>query len=90
MPEKRECTFCGEPIEPGTGTLHIKNSGQIFHFCSNKCRANMMELGRKARETKWTRRHAQEKAITTYRKKDEEESGEEEKSGKKKMLKKKE
>lgn len=89
MPEKRECTFCGEPIEPGTGTLHIKNNGQTFHFCSSKCRTNMMDLARKARETRWTRRHAQEKAITTYRKKDEEKTSEKEESGgKKKMIKK--
>ncbi len=82
MPESRECTFCGNPIEPGTGTLNIKNSGQVFHFCNSKCKKNMMELGRKARETRWTKRHAQDKAIRTYTK------GEDEEEGKKKILKK--
>ncbi|MFP3871288.1 MAG: 50S ribosomal protein L24e [Candidatus Natronoplasma sp.] len=85
MPEKRECTFCGNPIEPGTGTLHIRNNGHIYHFCNSKCKRNMLELDRTARETRWTKRHAQEKAIKTYRKKDKEE----EESGKKKILRKK-
>ncbi|MEF8874598.1 MAG: 50S ribosomal protein L24e [Candidatus Thermoplasmatota archaeon] len=85
MPEKRECTFCGNPIEPGTGTLHIMNNGQVFHFCNSKCKRNMLDMDRKARETRWTKRHAQEKAVKTYRKKDEKE----EEEGGKKILKKK-
>lgn len=86
MVEKRNCTFCGNPIEPGTGKVHIKNDGQSFYFCSNKCKKNLLKLGRKERETKWTQKHAQEKAIKTYKKKDKEED----KKGKKKIIKKKE
>jgi len=88
MPERRECTFCGEPIEPGTGKQHIKNTGRVFHFCSNKCRKNHLKLERTPRETKWTRRYAQDKAIETYRKKGTEEN-EDEKKEKKKIKRKK-
>ncbi len=78
MPERRECSFCGDPVEPGTGKQFIKNTGRVYHFCSNKCKKNMMELGRKARNTRWTQRHAQEKAIETYSKGESEEEEEEE------------
>ncbi len=88
MPERRECTFCGEPIEPGTGKQHIKNTGRVFHFCSNKCRKNLLQLDRTARETKWTRRYAQDKAIETYRKKGDEQEEQEEEQEKKKIKKK--
>jgi len=84
MPERRECTFCGEPIEPGTGKQHIKNTGRVFHFCSNKCRKNLLELERTPRETKWTKRYAQNKAIETYRKKGTEEEKKESKKIKRK------
>ncbi len=70
MVEAKECTFCGNKIEPGTGKLFIKTDGQTFNFCNNKCEKNMLKLGRKERETKWTRKHAQEKAVKTYRKKE--------------------
>ncbi len=70
MPERRECSFCGDPIEPGTGKQHIMNTGKVFHFCSNKCKKNLLNLGRKAVETRWTKRYSQEKAIETYKKTD--------------------
>ncbi len=85
MPERRECTFCGEPIEPGTGKQHIKNTGRVFHFCSNKCRKNLLNLERTPRETKWTRRYAQDKAIETYRKKESKTEEESKEEGKKKI-----
>ena len=71
MPESRPCSFCGEVIEPGTGTMYVKTDGKIFHFCSNKCEKNMIKLKRKDRETRWTMKFAQEKALVTHRKKDE-------------------
>lgn len=74
MVEAKECSFCGNKIEPGTGKLFIKTDGQTFNFCNSKCEKNMVDLGRKERETKWTRKHAQEKAVKTYHKKDEKES----------------
>ncbi len=36
------------------GTMLIKNDGSIFYFCSNKCKKNMLKLGRDARKFKWT------------------------------------
>ncbi len=73
MVEAKECTFCGKKIEPGTGKLYIRTDGQKFNFCNSKCEKNIIEHGRKDRETKWTRKHAQEKAVKTYHKKEKEE-----------------
>ncbi len=87
MPKNRQCSFCGNPIEPGTGKVYIKNNGQVLNFCTNKCKKNLLKLGKKARETEWTQKHAQEKAIRTYTKK--ETKGDEEGEEKKKILKKK-
>lgn len=91
MVEAKECSFCGEKIEPGSGKMLIKNDGQIFDFCSSKCEKNMIKLGRKERETRWTQKHAQEKALQTYHKKETEKSSEKKKKKKlkKKKLKKK-
>ena len=69
MVEAKNCTFCGNKIEPGTGKDYITNDGRVFHFCSSKCEKNMLKLGRKDRETEWTKKHAQEKAIKTYEEK---------------------
>ncbi len=49
------CTFCGKTIEFGTGKIFIKKEGKKIDFCSNKCEKNMIKLGRKAREHKWTK-----------------------------------
>lgn len=54
MVEKRNCSFCGEDIEPGTGKMYIKKDGTIFYFCSGKCQKNSLKLKRTPRETKWT------------------------------------
>lgn len=55
MVEHRVCSFCGEPVEPGTGTLYIKKDGTQYTFCSSKCRHNLLKLGRQPRYFKWTR-----------------------------------
>ncbi len=73
MVETKECSFCGNKIEPGTGKMYIKNDGQVLTFCGSKCEKNMMELDRKARETRWTQKHMQEKALRTYTKEGDEE-----------------
>lgn len=49
-----KCDFCGEEIERGTGMMFVKDDGKIYHFCSSKCENNMLKLGRKPRQTKWT------------------------------------
>ena len=56
-----KCTFCGENIERGTGKIYVKKDGKILNFCSNKCEKNMIKLGRKFLETKWSRKFKREK-----------------------------
>lgn len=55
MVEKRDCSFCGEAIEPGTGLLYIKRDGTRYQFCKAKCRRNLLHLGRVPRTVKWTK-----------------------------------
>ncbi len=54
MPVRRSCSFCGNEIDPGTGKMFIKKDGTIFLFCSSKCQANLLKLGRVPRRTPWT------------------------------------
>ena len=53
MPRVRECDYCGDDIEPGTGTMLVRTSGRTIHFCSSKCENNA-DLGREARNLEWT------------------------------------
>jgi len=53
------CTFCGNNFE-NKGKMFVKKSGKILYFCSSKCDKNLT-LGRKARDTKWTKIHHDEK-----------------------------
>lgn len=48
------CTFCGNRIEKGTGKTFVFKTGKIAYYCSMKCEKNMLKLGRKARDLKWT------------------------------------
>ena len=52
---KRQCSFCAEEIEPGTGSMFIKRDGSVFHFCSSSCRKQQLDLGRVGHRLKWTR-----------------------------------
>ena len=61
MVTRRNCTFCGLEIEPGTGKMYIKKDGITFHFCSSKCQKNMIKLKRVPRRTEWTERFIKEK-----------------------------
>ncbi len=88
MVETRQCSFCGQEIEYGTGKMYVKTDGQVFYFCSGKCKKNMIKLGRKDRETKWTKKYAQEKALTTYHKTKKEKKSPKDKKVKKKKAKK--
>jgi large subunit ribosomal protein L24e len=54
MPLSLFCTFCGKPIEPGTGLMYVRNDNQRFYFCSRKCEKNQLVLRRRARKLKWT------------------------------------
>ncbi len=69
MVEKRNCSFCGDPIEPGTGKMYIKKDGTVYSFCSNKCKKNRIDLGRVPRRTRWTVRYSELKASTLQREK---------------------
>ncbi len=53
MPVLRNCSFCGSKMEPGSGTLYVRNDGTMSWFCSKKCRKNALELGRNPRRMKW-------------------------------------
>jgi len=53
MPEERTCDYSGEEIEPGTGTMYVKNDGTILHFRDSKAEKNYF-LGREARDLEWT------------------------------------
>jgi large subunit ribosomal protein L24e len=54
MVKKYTCSFCGTDIEPGTGSIYVKNDGSLFYLCSSKCRRNQTQLKRTARRLKWT------------------------------------
>lgn len=54
MPLRVVCSFCGNPVEPGTGLMFVSNDNQRFYFCSRKCERSLVRLGRKARKLKWT------------------------------------
>ena len=53
MPRTRECDYCGDDIEPGTGTLLVLNDGSTVDYCSSKCEKNA-DLGREPRDVEWT------------------------------------
>lgn len=57
MPVIRKCSFCGKPIEPGTGRMYVKNDGTILWFCSSKCRKSMIILKRDPRKLAWTEKY---------------------------------
>ncbi|MEA3191250.1 MAG: large subunit ribosomal protein L24e [Thermoplasmata archaeon] len=55
------CSFCGKPVEAGTGKMYIKRDATVFHFCSSKCQRNQVELGRVNRHVGWTKAYAEHK-----------------------------
>ena len=55
MPKVYECSFCGRPIPPGTGSIYVRRDGKILRFCSRRCRVSMIELKMDPRKLKWTR-----------------------------------
>jgi len=66
--ESRICSFCGEPIEPGTGSMYVKKDGTTYNFCKNKCKKNLVELKRVPRTTRWTQAYAKETGRGRYTK----------------------
>ncbi len=62
MVAKRQCSFCAQEIEPGTGTMFVKRDGTVYQFCSSSCRKQQLHLGRLGHRFKWTRAYALKKA----------------------------
>lgn len=52
--ERRNCSFCGSTIEPGTGRMYVRTDGTVYFFDRHKCFENFVELKRIPREVKWT------------------------------------
>ena len=50
----RQCSFCGNDIEAGTGSMYVKTDGSVNFYCSSKCRKNHLKLKRNPRKFKWT------------------------------------
>jgi large subunit ribosomal protein L24e len=59
MPRPMNCSFCGNPIELGTGLMYVLNDGTIMWFCSRKC-FKSYKTNRDPRKLKWTRKYGQE------------------------------
>jgi large subunit ribosomal protein L24e len=55
MVERRNCSFCGNDIEPGTGKIFVKKDGTVLNFCKNKCQKNMLKLKRVPRRVEWSK-----------------------------------
>lgn len=61
--EQRVCSFCGNPLEPGTGRLFVRRDGTSFYFDSKRCQVKLLKQGKIPRYVKWTRhypRHGEE------------------------------
>ncbi len=41
------CSYCGQPIEKGTGKLYARKTGKVFYFCTRKCEKIMIDQGKK-------------------------------------------
>ncbi len=52
MVQKRTCDYSGQEIEPGTGTMFVKNDGTVLWFADAKCEKNY-RMGREARDLEW-------------------------------------
>lgn len=50
-----KCSFCGYEIDKGTGIMYVKKDGKVLYFCKSKCEKNMLKLGRKPLNVKWTK-----------------------------------
>ena len=51
----KRCAFCGKEVRLGSGILFVRNDGSTRSYCSSKCKANELKLGRDPRKLKWAR-----------------------------------
>lgn len=49
-----KCSFSGKEIPIGKGIMYVKSDGKILYFIDRKAEKNMLKLGRKAQNVKWT------------------------------------
>jgi large subunit ribosomal protein L24e len=56
MVEEHKCSFCGKPIEPGTGLLYVKKDGTTYYFCKSKCKKNLLNLKRVPSRVSWIKK----------------------------------
>lgn len=57
MAEQRVCTYCGNPLEPGTGSMFVKRDGSVYYFDQRRCHQALLKFGRLARNIKWTKHY---------------------------------
>jgi len=48
-----KCSFCKGNLNAGSGKMFVKNTGEVFYFCSSKCEKNSM-MGRDSKKRKWS------------------------------------
>lgn len=52
MPREKVCSFCRKPVEPGSGMMYVTSKGEVYWFCSSKCRKSFL-MGRKPSKLAW-------------------------------------
>ncbi|MHA1302444.1 MAG: 50S ribosomal protein L24e [Candidatus Heimdallarchaeaceae archaeon] len=57
MPKSRICSFCGKDIPPGHGLLYVQRTGNVLHFCSNKCKRSQLDFKRDPKKLKYTKKY---------------------------------
>lgn len=55
--EQRVCSFCGYPIEPGTGKMFVKKDGSVYYFDRRRCQVSLLKFERLPRKFKWTKHY---------------------------------
>ena len=49
-----KCSFSGKEIPIGKGIMYVKSDGKVLYFFDRKAEKNMLKLGRKPQNVKWT------------------------------------
>ncbi len=57
-----KCTFCGKMYKWPHGLTLVDTNGDIYRFCSSKCRKNW-EIGRRAKKLKWISKRKEEEPV---------------------------
>jgi len=58
------CSFCGDELAKGSGSIYVKKDGTALFFCSSKCKRNQLNLKREGRRQMWTTASRQFKATS--------------------------